>query len=259
MDRSFLSDAEVIAASRKFVCIRLTTYEYESEAKFLKSLFTGKSGELENTVFAIFSPDGKKKLMKASRSPRQLFQDATDMAKIMNGVAQQYGGKTNKVAPPLPLVANVRLALDVAACDNQPLVIFFAEKAETRKALQEKLTPLAWSDDFIGRFVFVSATCTKELAPIQNASTEAGVIVVQPDQFGLKGKILQHIGSESSSADISKTLKVAMGQFQPYQKSFKNHVQQGHKLGIFWDTAIPVTDPMEAMAREKGKLSSKPK
>src|SRR4051812_46124084 len=112
MDRSFLSDAEVIAASRQFVCIRLASYEDEGEAKFLKSVFTGKSGELENTVFALLSPDGQKKLMKASRSPRQLFQGAADMAKAMNGIAQKYTAKAGG-PPPLPLVANVRLALDV--------------------------------------------------------------------------------------------------------------------------------------------------
>ena len=38
MDKSFLSQSEVIAASRKFVCIRLATYENAEEAKFLKSI-----------------------------------------------------------------------------------------------------------------------------------------------------------------------------------------------------------------------------
>ena len=53
MDRSFLSDAAVIASSRKFVCIRLATYESESEAKILKSIFLGRSGDLENTSMPV--------------------------------------------------------------------------------------------------------------------------------------------------------------------------------------------------------------
>ena len=31
------------------------------------------------------------------------------------------------------------------------------------------------------------------------------------------------------------------------------HVRAGHLEGIFWQTAIPVTDPMELMARERGR------
>ena len=66
MDGSFLSDADVVAASRKFVCIRLSTYEDAEEAEFLRSIYVGRSGDLENTVFAILSPDGK-------RTPRQII------------------------------------------------------------------------------------------------------------------------------------------------------------------------------------------
>ena len=50
MDRSYLSDKDVVEASRDFVCIRLATYENAEEAKILKSIFTGRSGALENTV-----------------------------------------------------------------------------------------------------------------------------------------------------------------------------------------------------------------
>ena len=39
MDRSFLADQDVIAASRKFVCIRLATYENADENEVLKGVF----------------------------------------------------------------------------------------------------------------------------------------------------------------------------------------------------------------------------
>ena len=123
MDRSFLSQPEVIAASRKFVCIRLATYEDKEEAAFLKSLWVGRSGEVENTLFTILSPDGKRTLVHPSRSPRHEYEDAGAMAASLKRIAGEHelrkdaGEKT----PPLPLVANVRLALDVAACDGRPL------------------------------------------------------------------------------------------------------------------------------------------
>ena len=43
MDGSFLSDAKVIDESRKFVCIRLATYENKEEAALLKSIARTKS------------------------------------------------------------------------------------------------------------------------------------------------------------------------------------------------------------------------
>ena len=67
MDRSFLSQPEVITAARKFVCVRLATYESAAEGQFLASICPTGSGELENTVFAILSPDGKQKLARVSR------------------------------------------------------------------------------------------------------------------------------------------------------------------------------------------------
>ena len=70
MDRSFLSQPEVIAASRHFVCVRLTTYEDKEEGEFLKSFHVTRSGELENTVAALLAPDGKRQLARASRSFR---------------------------------------------------------------------------------------------------------------------------------------------------------------------------------------------
>src|SRR5207237_1406109 len=58
----------------------------------------------------------------------------------------------------LPEVASVRLAVDVAACDNRPLVVLFAPDSESRQALEKRLTPLAWDAEFRGRFIWASTT-----------------------------------------------------------------------------------------------------
>src|SRR5438132_12014690 len=119
MDGSFLSQPDVIAASRGFVCVRLTTYENAEEAAFLKSFGVTRSGEVENTVVTILGPDGRQQLARASRSARGTFGDAQRMAQAMNRIAAGYTAAKADTPPPLPLVANVRLALDVSACDNQ--------------------------------------------------------------------------------------------------------------------------------------------
>src|SRR5579884_168073 len=138
MDRSFLSRPEVIAASRKFVCVRLATYENKEEGEFLKSFHVTRSGELENTVFALLAPDGKQRLARASRSARQTFGDAGRMAEALDRIARQYPGKPAEGAPPLPAVANVRLAVDVASCDGLPLVVVFAPDEKQRRSLEER-------------------------------------------------------------------------------------------------------------------------
>src|SRR5579859_4581424 len=125
MDRSFLSQPEVIAASRQVVCVRLMSYENAAESEFLKGLMTTRSGEVENTTVVVMSPDGKRELTRAGRSTRQVFGDAAQMAESLTRIARQFEPKTKDAPPELPKVANVRLALDVASCDNQPLVVLF--------------------------------------------------------------------------------------------------------------------------------------
>src|SRR5690242_4469475 len=121
MDRSFLSRPEVVAASREFVCVRLATYEDRDEASFLKTQARTRSGDLENTVFTVLSPDGKKQLVRGSRGTRQLYADAKEMAGDLSRIARRFTPKAGTES--LPLVANVRLAVDIAAADNQPLVV----------------------------------------------------------------------------------------------------------------------------------------
>ena len=80
MDRSFLSQPAVIAASRAFVCVRLATYEDPLESMFTKALVRTGSGEVENTAFCLLAPDGKKKLSRSARGMDHLYDDAAAMA-----------------------------------------------------------------------------------------------------------------------------------------------------------------------------------
>ncbi len=255
MDRSFLSRPEVIAASRRFVCVRLTTYEDKDEGAFLKSFNVTRSGELENTVFTILSPDGKRTLVRASRSASHTFGESGRMAQTMERIAGEHETKktTKDRLPELPKVRNVRLALDVAACDNQPLVVLFATDAAARKKLEERLTPLAWDNAFLGRFVYVLASDAKELSAVEGVKPGAGFLVIQPDRFGQKGQVLEQVSADASDADLAKVLKSGAAKHEKVTKTFGSHVREGQRLGVFWETQIPVTDPMEARARERGR------
>src|ERR1043166_6324339 len=115
MDRSFLSRPEVIEASRSFVCIRLLTYEDGAEAKFLKSLGHTGSGDVENTIVCMISPDCRQRLSWTARSFRELYRDSTAMAADMKSVAAKYSN--TQPVDALPEVAGIRLAINVAATD----------------------------------------------------------------------------------------------------------------------------------------------
>lgn len=256
MDRSFLTKPAVIAASRQFVCIRLTTYENAAEAKYLESICPTGSGQLENTVFTILAPDGKRQLSRATRSAGQAFDDASDMAQTMNRIAAWYRPKTTDRVPELPTVASVRLAIDVAACDSQPLIVVYGKSAAARKEMVAKLRPLAWSDDFRGRFVYVVAADSKDLRKIAGARGEDGVLVVQPDRFGLKGTVLKTSPADASSDSLAKCLEEASARFSKRPESFHAHVHEGRIEGVFWNTVIPVTDPMERRARQETQAES---
>jgi hypothetical protein len=252
MDRSFLSQPAVIAASRSFVCIRLATYEDREEGAFLKSFNVTRSGELENTVFTVLTADGKRQLARASRGASHTFGDAARMAQTMKRIAAAHPARPATGRPALPKVANVRLAVDVAACDNQPLVLVFAADAKTRREIEEPLAALAWSEPYLGRFVYASAATARELAAIDGAKAATGILVIESDSFGLKGKVLAQTTGRTRAAMV-RCLTEGAQRFRGKEKTFGSHVREGHRKGVFWETAIPVTDPQEQAARERGR------
>lgn len=253
MDRSFLSQADVIAASRQFVCVRLTSYENQQEADFLKRTFVGKSGEAENTVFTILSPDGQRQLVRPDRSPRQSVGGPAQLVETMNRIARQFEARPGQGERELPKVANIRLALDVSACDHQPLAVLAAADANALRQLEERVRKLAWSQDFLGQLVYATTTNLNDLRAVEGVAQNGGLIVIQTDRYGLKGKVLAQAPANANDTDLAQTLRTGVRQYQRFDSTFENHIRSGHLAGIFWETQTPVTDPMERRAREKGR------
>jgi hypothetical protein len=252
MDRSFLSQPEVVAAARSFVCVRLMTYENSAEGEFLKAFNVTRSGELENTVFAILAADGVRPLVRASRSAKGAFHDAAQMAETMTKIAKANPGRPDASGlPELPTVETVRLALDVASCDNLPLVVVVAADDAVRRDLVERLRPLAWGEKFVGRFIYATAVGANDLAAVEGDKPMAGVFVVQPSKFGLSGKVITGVGASASVAEVAGCLASGLAGFTKDDKTFASHVQAGKRQGVLWETKIPVTDPMEQRARAR--------
>lgn len=241
MDGSFLSDAEVIDESRKFVCIRLATYENKEEAALLKTIFIGRSGELENTTFAILSPDGKRQLVRSGRSPDFAFPGIASMATTMRRISDQYSARGT--SSELPLMSDTRLAINVASCDNQPLVILRASRKERLAELKAKMSKIAWSEEFIGQFLYVTTTDSTDLKAIRGLQPSSEIIVVEPGQFGIDGDVLAQMKGDASEASLKEALDVAVVLHQRVDKETSIHTRLGSRLGIQWKTQLPVTDP----------------
>lgn len=224
------------------------TYESASEAEVLKQ-FWRADAPLENTVFAILDPYGRP-LTHPGRDPRMFFRDAYDMASAMNEVASRYQSHADLQA--LPLVPTTRLALNVAACDNVPLVAAVSNNSAQRATMQQSLAPLAWSPDFIGQFIYSSGT-ESDLSQIPGRSKRTGYAIIAPDEFGTTGRVIAELDENASTDQLQNAMRSALHRYEPRFVDHHEHVRYGHMNGIHWQTAIPVTDPHAVQAEQMGR------
>ena len=232
-------------ASRKFVCVRLATYENQAEADFNKKVHIGKSGFVENSTFGILSPDGKKKLTRTGRAPFYEYRNANAMAKGMNKIASEYKVADDTVFsdPTLPYIAELDLAINVAAADQLPLVIVVGNDPVKTQELEAKLLPLAWSNTFAGQFDYVAADGEDDFKPVLgiegDLKTMNSLLIIEPGKFGLTATVLAQLDASASAQQIEKALSNAItGMERPY-RNHRAHVKKGIELGVEWDTKTP--------------------
>lgn len=252
MDGSFLSDDQVVAASREYICIRLATYEDKRETEFLRQVFTGRSGALENTVFAILAADGSRPIVRPGRGPFFAFEDADDMAKQMKSLLPQHAGQRGTFEhTELPAMKNVDLALNVAACDQLPVIVIVAADAESRRALEKKLLSSAWEETLAGQFVYAYATDKSALAPIADTEMEHGIWIVEPGPFGMSGQVVERFGASATAFDVKRGMLRSMKSRKPTTKDYQAHIRIGSEMGLDWETQVPVTDQQSLQAKER--------
>ena len=237
--------------------MRLATYESQAEADFMKSIYLDRTGMMKNTTFAILSPDGKKKLTKAGRGPFHEYRDASQMAAGMDKIAKTYNvdaesatGDTN-----LPYAESVDIGLNISAADVIPMVVLFSCDEEKTKILEQKMIPLAWKDDsIIGQFTYAKASQAEELSSLTGIDGDLeklnSILIVEPGQFGLSGKVLAQLDEKTASEDLKAALVDTIANCQRLAKDHNGHVKLGIQLGIDWESEIPETDN-EAVAAKK--------
>ena len=110
----------------------------------MEQLLGVTDGTLPNTVFCLLSPDGKTNLTRPTRGP-SIFRTPENMAVQMKRLASRYKPAVpNSFVAPVPLVDRVDLAMNVAASDNRPLVVFYHPSSTDLKMLVESSRPIVW-------------------------------------------------------------------------------------------------------------------
>ena len=242
MDRSYLSDQRVVEASREFVCARLISFEDADEAKLMQLLW---SGSKVNTIFALMDPSGARRLSRVGRSPKGVFDDAAAMAAEMRRIATRYPAKKGADAGlALPVLEDVRIALNVTECDAQQLVILRGSASETAR-LEKELAKLAWSDEFVGRFLYVRGgdeTDWSVLAGIADAP-EHGLVIVRSTEYGLTGEVVASLSSERARGrQLAQALRDASKAHRPTPVDTRRVRRQGRRAGVRWQPELPLPD-----------------
>ncbi|MCP4885150.1 MAG: hypothetical protein GY904_00845 [Planctomycetaceae bacterium] len=177
----------------------------------------------------------------------------------MKNLAKQFPTKEAVGTPCLPQMKNFRLGLNVAECDARPLVVCLATDKTEMEAMQNKLSPISFSDELCGRFNYASVNDPQELKSITGDKPASGFLVISPGEFGTDGAIQVTLAADASAAEISNQLNAFADQFQRRDKEHRSHVRKGQQNNVDWQTEIPVTDPMSNAARDRASGKSKGK
>jgi hypothetical protein len=219
----------------------------------MENLLGVREGTLPNTVFCLLAPDGKTQLTRATRGPSS-FRTPENLALQMNKMLQQYKTTVpDSFVSPVPYVDRVDLALNVAASDNRPLIVVFGSDEKELAAINSKLQPLVWDPSVIGQFMYASTTEIAELKVLIGKDKSPGIFVVEPDEFGVSGKVTRHVHLNAQGEDILAALKSGLKAFTPFSKDHRRHIANGYTVGIEWETVVPESDPMSVQAKQRYK------
>ena len=230
----------MVTASRKFVCVRLKSFEDFDESELLLSIFKSRNGRLENTVFTVLDSQGDEKLIRSGRSPKWISSDAKGFASVLDELASEHikAPKGKAKERTLPLIKDLRLAMNVAACDSRPLVVLVGKNEKETKRMEGLLAPLAWSDELVGQFRWVSLSSTETLATHEGMPVETGLHVVQPDEFGVTCEVLAKAKAGAKSKALREALTEGLEAFEaPRFRRRGQHVREGERKGYSWEHA----------------------
>jgi len=238
-----LSKQEFIKASRKFVCIRLETYESKETQDRIRDLLRGT---MQNTAFVIYAPDGKTKLTRSSRSPLQIFGErgSKNIVPVMDGmekIASNYKLKAPLDQAELQDFDSFKQSLNVASADQRLLIFGVSPKSKLSK-VKATMRAAFNDEDISGKFHFDVAgnADVKWAESLEGATQKTGIFVVKSGEFGQNGKVLRELPLAVSSRELKSVLFAVNQAFSEDEKRkhYGQHVNKGRRTGVEFENTI---------------------
>ena len=228
------SDPKVIAVTRKFVCIRIDSYESEENQKIVRSHLGGR---FENTAFCVLAPDGEKRLTRSGRGPNHVTRNFEDFMAL----TEDYSPKGVLTDSRVPDYNSFALALNVSSADQQVLVVIAGPEGDIKDA-GKRLRALAWGEEMVGRFQYDFETDLKSLEkPLSLTQTKPGIYIIKPDTFGLDGEVMAFLPLEAKLPALKTAMLHSNKQFArtTKKKIYSSHVADGRREGKRIEMAMP--------------------
>jgi hypothetical protein len=238
---------EFIEASRKFVCVRLESFESKKHQDMVREYLNGR---FANTAFCILSPDGKKRLSGAGRSPSQGFglgRSAPDgqnpaILTSMEKVAADYPAKGPNSQAVIQDFHSFKQALNIASGDQRLFVFVVAQKNE-RERLKKSMQQVANHPDTIGRYHydFADQVDAQWSAAIEGDQKKTGIFIIQAGKFGQDGQVVAELPLDTMPEKIRAVLEKENEQFAKTEqrKDYSAHVSEGRREGVKYEDNMP--------------------
>ncbi|MFP6895856.1 MAG: hypothetical protein VCA38_04585 [Roseibacillus sp.] len=227
--------------SRRFVCVRIDSYESEEAQKHVRSLLDGR---FENSAFVIIAPDGKEWLTTAGRGPNQVLGGPPTQyprkVEAMRKIADRYKAKGKSGEAVLQDFHSFGQALNVASADQRILVVLQGE-GKAMAGARERLRSIAASGDLIGRFHYDSSPGKDWTKVVTGLEEGAGIHLIVPAAFGLEGTLHRTLPITATADEVRKALLEANAAYAKSEKRkvYREHVSKGRRDGIRIESAVP--------------------
>ncbi len=212
------------------------------------------NGRFENSVFCILDPTGNKWLTRSGRGPEHVFGNDQGAISQMGRIASTYRMNGQISDAVVQDFHSVRQAINVASADQRVLVLIAGPEAKL-DSVRQSLRTVASHHDVVGRFHvdFDSGSDWRET--ISGLKNSEGILMIQSDEFGMAGTILEQLPLAAGSEAILSALKRANASFAATtpKKVYSAHVRKGFDQKIYFEGTVPYGEDRDGDGKIDGK------
>jgi hypothetical protein len=168
--------------------------------------------------------------------------DGHTLAELMLDLAEAHPRVQGSEAstPVLPVMADLRQALNVAASDPSGVIVV-VHPAERDQALEQRLARLAYEEGIAGRTYIARLTESEwslahKIGQISGGSLTPGVYFVAPDPYGLEGEVWAEVAPAATEDQLRTELAAVLDRFLTTYKKLDraSHLKGGVENDISW-------------------------